>query len=134
MKRKRVVLTPAQRQAACLAFAEKLRSLGIELIDLCVGAKHWHALLRCIGRVDKMEYGKLFKLVRRMVGQGKGFSARHLSKTGLAPEGGVWAKRCRPIPIKNRAHQLNVAKYIPDHAKKGAAVYSLLVKRSRSHG
>jgi hypothetical protein len=132
MKRERVVFNRAQREAACRAFAEKLVSIGVELIDLCVGAKHWHALVRCIGRDETMEFGQQFRLVRRLVGQGKGFSARYLSKSGLAPEGGVWAKRCRPIPIKNREHQLNVAKYIPDHAKKGAAVYSLLVKRS--HG
>ena len=50
-------------------------------------------------------------------------SARTLSKCGELPEGGAWAVRCRPIPIKNRAHQVNVCGYIPDHAKKGAAVY-----------
>src|SRR2546430_1609317 len=41
------------------------------------------------------------------------------------PTGGIWAKKCKARPIKDREHQLNVASYIPKHAKKGAFVIFL---------
>src|SRR4029078_2636377 len=44
MKRDRVTLSPAARALAANVFAEALLYHNVELIDLCVGAKHWHAL------------------------------------------------------------------------------------------
>src|SRR3954471_9014019 len=46
MKRRRVVLTPAQREAAVWLMAEALDHHRAEVFDICVGAKHFHALLR----------------------------------------------------------------------------------------
>lgn len=46
MKRPAVVLTAAQRVAACAALGEKLLALEVELVELCVGATHFHLLAR----------------------------------------------------------------------------------------
>jgi hypothetical protein len=123
MKRRRVELTPRQRKIACDAMVESLKTDGAEVLALCVGKKHWHALVRTIPLGRHPTESLLFRDARRIVGRAKGRSARELSRCGEAPEGGVWAVRCRPIPIKNRAHQLRVCGYIPDHVKKGAAIF-----------
>src|SRR5947209_1503154 len=46
MKRQRVVLTPEQREIACRLMVQALLFHNVELVDLCVGAKHWHVLAR----------------------------------------------------------------------------------------
>ena len=64
---------------------------------------------------------------RHLMGIAKKESALALSKLGLVEPGGVWARGCGRRYIKNEWHFNRVRiKYIPDHAKKGAAVYSLL--------
>ncbi|MGB7158442.1 MAG: hypothetical protein WBD40_10285 [Tepidisphaeraceae bacterium] len=123
MKRKKVELTPKQRRIACDAMVASLKKDGAECLALCVGKKHWHALVRTMPLRQHRTESFLFRDARRVMGRAKGRSARALSKCGELPQGGVWAVRCRPIPIKERAHQVNVCGYIPDHAKKGAAVY-----------
>jgi hypothetical protein len=123
MKRKKVELTPKQRRIACDAMVASLKKDSAECLALCVGKRHWHALVRTIPLSQHRTESFLFRDARRVMGRAKGRSARALSKCGELPEGGVWAVRCRPIPIKERAHQVNVCGYIPDHAKKGAAVY-----------
>jgi hypothetical protein len=60
-----------------------------------------------------------------VIGQAKGRCAREMSRAGVALAGVIWAKRCRVRPVKDRAHQLKIASYIPAHAKKGAAVIML---------
>ncbi len=125
MKRQRVVLTPEQRAIACLIMGEALLFHTVELVDLCVGAKHWHALVRCHppGSILTKD-----RMTRHLLGLAKKHSARFLSDARLADRGGVWALRCRVLPVHDRQHQLNVARYIPAHAKKGAVVWSLLRK------
>ena len=123
IKRQRVILTPAQRAFLCGKMATALVELQVDLIAMCVSAKHWHALARF--RVKgKHRFGEP-RDARTLIGKAKGKSARALSKAQLIPPGGVWAKRCRTKPIADRAHQLRTARYIPEHAKKGAAVWFL---------
>ena len=62
---------------------------------------------------------------RTLIGKAKGKCAYLMSRSRLIGRGGVWAVRCRIRPVKNRAHQLRIARYIPDHAAKGAAVIVL---------
>ena len=121
MKRKRVLLTPKQRKFACDAFVDALRERDVDVGGFCVGEKHWHGLLRF--RDDKKHRGKA-RDAQRLLGEAKGKSAFLMSKAKLIARGGVWAHRSRVRPVTNRAHALNITKYIPDHAKKGAAVYT----------
>ena len=123
MSRRKVELTPKQRNIALDAIVASLGRDGAECITFCVGKKHWHGLVRTVPTSDHRIESFLFRHVRSVMGRAKGRSARVLSKLGELPEGGAWAVRCRPIPIKHEQHFLNVSGYIPDHAKKGAAVY-----------
>jgi hypothetical protein len=134
MKRRKVELTPKQRKIACDAMVASLKHDGAECLAACVGKKHSHALIRTVSLDQHRTESFLFRDARRVMGRAKGRSARVLSKCGELPEGGAWAVRCRPIPIKNRAHQLRVCDYIPDHEKKGAAVYcsaQVVLRRSK---
>jgi REP element-mobilizing transposase RayT len=120
MKRERVVLSRAARETACEAIAASLLSDSVEVIAICVGAKHFHILAR-FTPPDAM-FVTADRKGRRLIGRAKGRSAIRLSKAGLVATGGVWARRCRIKPIANRAHQVRVTRYIPAHRKKGAAV------------
>jgi hypothetical protein len=120
MKRARVVLTPEQRVVACRVFGQALTIQRVELVEFCVGAKHWHGLMRFPFNAD------LTPSARRLIGVAKKHSARALSDAGFVAEGGVWAARCRCRPVTDRAHQLNIVSYIRKHAQSGAAVWSIL--------
>lgn len=120
MKRQRVVLTREQREAACRHFVDALREREVEVATFCVGAKHWHGMLRFR---HPLKHGGQDRDANRLIGQAKGKSAREMSRAGIVAPGGVWAAKCRVRPIANQNHYANVARYIPDHAKKGGAVY-----------
>jgi hypothetical protein len=120
MKRQRVVLTPEQREFACREFVKSLLERDVEVGEFCVGAKHWHGKLRFR---DPEKHRGQNRDANLLIGQAKGKSAREMSRAGLIGPGRVWAARCRVRPIKNAGHYANVSKYIPDHAKKGAAIY-----------
>jgi hypothetical protein len=123
MKRERVVLTRQQRQIACQLMVEALLHHKVEVIDLCVGAKHWDGLARFCP-VNQVRTWK--RDPRNLMGIAKKHSARVMSDRNIVPRGGVWAARCKVIPVKSRWHLDRLGSYIPDHAKKGAAVYSLM--------
>jgi hypothetical protein len=122
MKRQRVVLTPEQREFACDAMVAALLELAVEVIAFCVGAKHWHGLLRFR---DPLKHRGQNRDARILIGPAKGKTAYLMSKAGLISKGGIWAKKCRVRPVKDRAHQVNIAGYIPAHKRKGAAVIFL---------
>jgi hypothetical protein len=120
MKRGRVVLTPEQFELACREFVKALIEREVEVKTFCVGAKHWHGMLRFR---DLVKHRGQNRDANHLIGQAKGKSAREMSRAGVVAMGGVWAAKCRVRPIKDAQHHANVSKYIPDHAKRGAAVY-----------
>lgn len=122
MRRDRVILTPAQREIACRVVSAALLYHEVEVIALCVSAKHGHALARFHKLGSTLTEDRL---ARRLMGIAKKRSARELSDAQLADRGGVWGVRCRPMPAKDREHQVTVLHYIRKHASKGAVVWSL---------
>ncbi len=88
----------------------------IQLIAACVDDHHFHLLAKFPDHRP-----------RHWVGLAKSFSARALSDAGLVDPGGVWAIRCRCLPVRDRAHQVNIARYIAGHARhrNPAAVWML---------
>lgn len=105
-------LSPASRRLACEAIVETLHENSIDVVAVCVDDHHFHALARFRDHRPRF-----------WIGQAKRASARALSLAGLAQTGGVWAVRSRAEPIKDRAHQVTVAKYILRHASRGAATW-----------
>jgi hypothetical protein len=133
MPRDGVGLDWDSRVLACRVMLEALRFHLVEVADFCVGKVHWHSLTRFYPidsetwRVIRLEGRSQDRDPRHLMGIAKKRSARALSDGGLVPEGGVWARGCGRRYIKNEQHFSVVAnKYIPDHAKQGAAVYSIL--------
>jgi hypothetical protein len=92
----------------------------VEVSAFCVGAKHWHGLLRFR---DPIKPKNENRDARRLIGQAKGKSAREMSRAGIAPQGGIWGAKCRVRPVQDASHKSNIERYIPDHAKKGCAIY-----------
>jgi hypothetical protein len=169
MKRDEVFLDWEHRVIACREMGRALVYHGVELVDLCVCAAHYHLLARFtpVGsdqspgiripglpkgiqipgvpkgiripgvpkgiEIPGVPEGKeldtfemLKRVARHYVGIAKKNSSRALSDAGLVAPRGVWAVRGSIEPVKDRQHQLNVVRYIRNHAVRGAAVWSRL--------
>ena len=112
MKREPVHLDRAQRQRALDEVVASLQRRRFELEVVSVDAIHLHGLVRCPDRDPK-----------RWVGIAKKESSHYCKQTGHAPEGGIWAKGCKCLPVRGQSHWYNVRKYIRDHRLKGAVVW-----------
>ena len=111
LKQPPVVLTPAWRALLGTALREAFRKYDHLVICLAVSGKHIHALA-------KLPCGA----ARNIVGDIK----RHLwfEARDRGWRGKLWGKRCQPITVRDRAHQLNVFHYILRHTSAGAWVWS----------
>jgi hypothetical protein len=127
MQRDVVQLTHEQRIVACRAWGEALLHYHVELVDLCIGARHWHVLARFTPLdAPLLTEDELKAEARRIIGKVKTWSDRKLRLAGIGVEGGAWAARCKPRPIAGRTHQVQVAHYIREHVEEGAVVWSVL--------
>ncbi|MBC8105795.1 MAG: transposase [Anaerolineae bacterium] len=120
----------SEREHVRRVFADVLPQYEVDLISLCIGAKHFHMLARFAPLNAKPKWDR----ARWVIGPAKGASARKLSKEGIRALGGIWAKRCKVKCIADRRHQVRVAKYIRDHVKQGAVVLSLLLYQDARRG
>ena len=111
MKRPPVYLASKQRRVAVEALVGRLLLERYDLLAAAVTNVHYHILARFPD--DE---------VRQPVGRAKKHASHELGKLGLP--GTVWAVRCRPWPIQDRAHQLNTFHYIVDHIHQGGAVWT----------
>lgn len=135
MDRAEVRLSPEARRVACVAMVESLLQDGVDVIAVCVDDHQFPALARFSRRAS--EEAQAMKAwasplarddpARFFVGRAKGRAARALSSAGLVPPGGVWAKRFRCLPVRDRSHQVAVARYIIAHGSgsRGACVWSV---------
>ncbi len=128
--RSKVLLDVPSRAVAVRVMGEALLWHDVEVIDLCVDRVHFHVLAR-FRPVDRtlQEGVARNRSARHLIGIAKKRAARALSDAGLVAPGGVWGKRCGVRPVKDRQHQLTVARYIPKHANKGAVVWSSLKRQ-----
>lgn len=109
-----VRLSPEASVIACDVFARAFQFHRIDVVAIAVHAVHYHVLARFRDHNP-----------RKWMGIAKSRSARALSESGHCAEGGVWAVRCRPWPINDRAHQAATARYILRHASQGAATWRI---------
>ncbi len=113
MTRPPVRLTPQAAHIACNEIVASLLRHDIQALAVAVDDHHYHILARFPDHNP-----------RKWVGIAKKNSARALSDASLVPAGGVWAVRCRCLPVRDRAHQLNVFRYIEKHARRGASIWT----------
>jgi hypothetical protein len=125
--RTKVLLDVPSRAVAARVMSEALLWHDVDLIDLCVDRVHFHVLAR-FAPVDRplRDGAARNRAARHLIGIVKKRAARALSDLALVEPGGVWGKRCGIRPVKDRSHQVTVARYIPKHARKGAVVWSEL--------
>jgi REP element-mobilizing transposase RayT len=111
MRRDSVLLDASARQVAGRALVEMLDMQAIQVIAVSLDARHYHILAKFPDTN-----------VRPIVGRAKKHAYHELRNRGH--EGAVWATRNRVLPVRNREHQVNVFRYIVDHRKKGAWVWT----------
>ncbi|MCP4247791.1 MAG: hypothetical protein GY778_12150 [bacterium] len=132
LRRPPVRLTEKARQVAGEVMVRTLQFHKVELVALCVDDHHFHLLARfpkprdCNPWALRKDGKTGIAIARHYVGIAKKESARALSKAKLVPKGGVWSVRFRCLPIQDRAHQINVVRYIEGHTRHGAAVWTIL--------
>ena len=105
-----VVLSYEQRKTLGVAMRDKLEKLGAVVACLSISAKHGHLLVKLPPSQTRL-----------WVGHAKRHAWFELRETGWSRK--LWAERPKFIPIRDRAHQLNVYRYILRHAHEGAYVW-----------
>lgn len=111
------VLFPSEfREVVGYALLEKLESQGALVACVAVGGRHVHVLAR-------MPFGK----PRTWMGVAKRHAWFVLRERGWKEK--LWGKRGKALPVRDRAHQLNVYRYIMNHAKQGAWVWTMLSRK-----
>lgn len=111
LKGEAVHLNAQQRRIAADALTDKLLRDGIEVNAVSVDDHHFHVL----GRFRDYR-------VKHWIGRAKMHASMLLRDLGL--KGHVWARGSRALPIRYRAHQLNTLRYIEEHRRRGAAVWT----------
>jgi REP element-mobilizing transposase RayT len=122
MKREPTKIDQPLRAFVVQAIVDKLQLNGVEVLIASVDAKHLHLLARFSDHQT-----------RHWIGVAKKHVSLLLRQEGLREDaGGLWAKRSRAEPIKDRGHQLSTFRYISAHASRGAALWRFNAKPARS--
>ncbi len=116
LKQPPVVLPQDLRPVVGTAIKERLEGLSVLLVCLSVSGQHVHVLA-------KMPFGH----PRALMGKAKKHAWFVLRECGW--QGKLWGKRGKVLPVRDRAHQLNVYRYIMRHVEQGAWVWTILEKK-----
>lgn len=106
------------REVVGNAVVEKLEQQGAIVACIAVARQHVHVLA-------KLPPGK----ARAFMGVAKKHVWFVLRDRGWAHK--VWGKRGKALPVRDRRHQLNVYRYIMDHEKEGAWVWTMLSRKEK---
>ena len=107
-----VYLDQNARQLAVGLFVDSFEKDRIDVVCVAIDEHHFHCLVRVSDHRP-----------RHRVGRAMGRSARGLIDEGLCSPGKVWGVRCACKPVRDRAHQLAIVRYILAHGEKGAEVW-----------
>lgn len=120
MKRDPVFLTPQQRDIAVDAFVASLLKRNIDVRIGAIDRIHFHVLAPFEDHNP-----------RHWIGIAKKESSHALKVQGCGIEGGIWAVRCKCLPIEAAAHEKYATDYIADHAAHGARIVFPVGTRAR---
>ena len=98
---------------------EMLLRLEAQLLCLSMGGQHCHLLA-------KMPPGPVPK---EWIGRAKKHS--HFIANERKWDGKLWAVGSKVIPVRDRAHQMNVFNYILNHAEEGAWIWDFRKQQPR---
>jgi hypothetical protein len=92
------------------ALVERFQKLGAFVLCASVSRQHAHLLVKTPRKLARPWSG-LAKKHAWFVAREKGWKEM------------MWGKRGKQLPVRNRAHQLNVYQYILAHEKEGARIW-----------
>jgi hypothetical protein len=119
LKRLPVTFSRLQRPLVGIAVRDKLHALGAFVLCLSVSGQHVHILAKLPGRSARDWMGRAKRHVWFELRDQCGWTSQ------------MWGKRGKELPVRDRAHQLNVYRYILDHAKEGAWVWTWMDEKGR---
>jgi hypothetical protein len=111
LKQPPVVLATAWRPVIGGAVRDRLQDQGAFVLCLSQGGQHLHLLAKLPLECDA-------RIVMGLAKKHAAFEAK-----ALGWQGKLWAKRGKELRVRDRAHQLNVYRYILKHALEGAWVW-----------
>ena len=110
LKHPPVILSPELRPVVGKALRDRLHEFKVLVACLSVGGQHIHLLA-------KMP----IEQSRTLIGSVKQHTWFVLREKGWTNK--LWGKKAKSIPIRDRAHQINVYNYIIEHQNEGAWVW-----------
>ena len=112
MKYDRVRISKPFREFVLSLIIERLALEQIECVCASLNSSHLHMLARFHDNNP-----------RHWIGRAKYHASMECKTIDGLPHDGLWAKRSKAEPVKNRSHQVKTFKYILDHRNEGAFVY-----------
>ena len=112
MKYEPALLTPPQREITCFALRDRIAQEGL-IVCVAMGGRHGHLLVK--GDPARVKW---------FVGLGKKHAWYELKAAGM-PIRSMWADGCGVKPVRDRAHQMNVYRYLVRHRREGAFVWAV---------
>jgi hypothetical protein len=116
MPRRPIHLDKRQRAAALQAVVGHLLDDRIEVLVAAMDDHHLHLLGQFSDHHPRIRLGWAKLAATKCLKADGGLS-------NLPPGVGIWAKRSKAIPIKDRPHLVNAVNYIAGHERRGAEVY-----------
>jgi len=120
MKRDPVRLEYRAREVALEAIVKTLLSDSVDVLVSCLDGIHLHVLGRFRDKKPRQRLGWAKLEATKRV---KAWAVLNRVELGLKQGEGLWAKRSKNLPVKDKAHRDNTLLYIADHEQKGAVVY-----------
>jgi hypothetical protein len=115
MQRDPVHLDMNQRRLALDAFVASLLKRNIDVRITEIDAVHFHVLALFPDHNP-----------RHWIGIAKKESSHALKLAGCGIEGGIWAVRCKCLPIVDSEHERRAFGYIDDHRQRGGVIYHVV--------
>lgn len=118
MKHERVRIGKPFGKYVLSLLVERLQLENIEVSSASLNSSHLHVLARFNDRNP-----------RHWIGRAKCHASMVCKEIDGLPHDGLWAKRSKAEPIKDRQHQVRTFYYILKHRNEGAYVYVKTVKQ-----
>ena len=120
LKQPAVMVSAAWRPIIGSAIQQRLDDLGAFVLCLAMAGQHLHLLAKLPADTSP----------RHWMGLAKKHSYFEVKSRGW--RGKLWAKRGKEICVRDRQHQLNLYRYILEHANEGAWVWDW--RHAQAHG
>lgn len=124
MRRDAIRLQWRLRWIALTQIVVTLKGDGIDVLVASLDDHHVHLLGRFRDHKPRQRMGWAKFYATKAV---KAYVKAHGAAVGLNLElregEGIWAKRTKNLPLRDRGHQVKVCGYIVDHGKRGAVIF-----------